>query len=201
MLIEKAWAKLHGTFVRTEGNLPCFAYSHLTGVPSSNTSHESVKNKDKFFQELIAANSLNNILIASSGDKKSEKKFEQGIANGVSFYLLEIYEFNHEGEQVRICKMRNPWNKFEWKGEWSDDSLKWTSELRAKLQGTQQNDGILFMSFDEYMQVFKRTSICLRNDLKSTHTSFTYCFAPLQIEQKHPAYLTIKLQKDIDCER
>ena len=73
MLIEKAWAKLHGTFVRTEGNLPCFAYSHLTGVPSSNTSHESVKNKEKFFQELVAANLLNNILIASSGDKKSEK--------------------------------------------------------------------------------------------------------------------------------
>ena len=195
MLIEKAWAKLHGTFVRTEGNLPCFAYNHLTGVPSSNTSHEGVKNKDKFFKELVTANSLNSILIASSGDRKSEKSnVEKGIANGVAFSLLEIHEFNHEGEQVRICKMRNPQGKLEWKGEWSEDSLKWTSELRAKLQDSSQSDGIIFMSFDEYMQVFKRTSICLRNDLESIHTNFTYCFVPLQIEQKHPAYLTIKLQ-------
>jgi len=33
-ILEKAWAKLHGTYARTEGGLPCFAASHIMGVPS-----------------------------------------------------------------------------------------------------------------------------------------------------------------------
>ena len=69
MLIEKAWAKFHGTYVKTEGNLPCFAFNHLTGIPSTHTSHDSIKNKEKFFKELIEANLRQYTIIASSGDR------------------------------------------------------------------------------------------------------------------------------------
>lgn len=34
MLMEKAWAKLHGTYFRSESGLPDFSASHLLGVPS-----------------------------------------------------------------------------------------------------------------------------------------------------------------------
>ena len=35
ILLEKAWAKLHGSYVRTEGGLPSFAASHLLGTPTT----------------------------------------------------------------------------------------------------------------------------------------------------------------------
>lgn len=34
ILLEKAWAKLHGTYARTEAGLPSFACMHMVGTPS-----------------------------------------------------------------------------------------------------------------------------------------------------------------------
>lgn len=39
ILLEKAWAKLHKTYARTEGGLPSFATIHLLGTPASSYYH------------------------------------------------------------------------------------------------------------------------------------------------------------------
>lgn len=41
-LLEKAWAKLYGTYARTEGGDPAFAATHLEGAPAETTWHENV---------------------------------------------------------------------------------------------------------------------------------------------------------------
>ena len=93
MLIEKAWAKLHGTYVKTEGNLPCFAFNHLTGIPSTHTSHASIKNKEKFFKELIDAKLRQYTIIACSGGRMKDQNNtgNDGINNGVSYLLIDIH--------------------------------------------------------------------------------------------------------------
>lgn len=43
ILLEKAWAKLHGSYARTEAGLPAFASSHLMGTASYSLHHEDYK--------------------------------------------------------------------------------------------------------------------------------------------------------------
>ena len=51
-ILEKAWAKLHGTYARTEGGLPCFAASHIMGVPSESHQHDGIESTEDFFDML-----------------------------------------------------------------------------------------------------------------------------------------------------
>jgi len=36
------------------------------------------------------------------------------------------YTVPDTNEEVRLIKLRNPWGKFEWDGEWNDQSDVWT---------------------------------------------------------------------------
>lgn len=47
----------------------------------------------------------------------------------------------------KLVKMRNPWGRGEWQGDWSDSSYKWTDSVKEMLNYSNQDDGIFFMTF------------------------------------------------------
>ena len=50
-----------------------------------------------------------------------------GIISGHAYSLLGALTVTEaDGKQTRIVNLRNPWGSFEWKGDWSDESDKWT---------------------------------------------------------------------------
>ena len=50
-----------------------------------------------------------------------------GIIALQSYSILRIAIVpDRDGNQVKLIQLRNPQAKFEWKGEWSDDSEAWT---------------------------------------------------------------------------
>jgi len=65
-ILEKAWAKLHGTYARTEGGLPCFAASHVMGVPSESFSHSAIESNEEFYDMLKSADARDFTMMAAS---------------------------------------------------------------------------------------------------------------------------------------
>ena len=53
-----------------------------------------------------------------------------GIISGHAYSVVSLYEFEANLRIVRLLKLRNPWGRGEWTGDWSDSSSKWTPALR-----------------------------------------------------------------------
>ena len=90
-ILEKAWAKLHGTYARTEGGLPCFAASHLVGVPSESFPHNAVEDTQNFFNMLKMADKRNFTMMAASHGQ-GEVTSDAGVVSGHAYSLISIHE-------------------------------------------------------------------------------------------------------------
>ena len=77
---------------------------------------------------------------------------------------------------VRLMKLRNPWGKTEWKGEFSDSSSVWQSfpELKNILSHSlSPQDGIFFIRFEDWIKYYDEYTICYYYD-KYTYSSQRY---------------------------
>ena len=74
ILLEKAWAKLHKTYARTEGGLPSFATIHLLGTPAESYYHEEMaKNSEDFWNRLKRWDRREHLMIAASQGQGEEQ--------------------------------------------------------------------------------------------------------------------------------
>ena len=135
ILLEKGWAKLHGTYLRTEGGLPSFACMHLLNTPTSSYCSElyaaDEAKKDELWKILKKADRRGHHVMAAS-EGQGEEKSSLGVISGHAYSLIAAKEIQVEGQStiVRLCMLRNPWGSGEWTGDWSDKSPLWTPELR-----------------------------------------------------------------------
>lgn len=70
--LEKAWAKLHGSYARTEEGTPSFVATHIMGVPSESILHASISDEDIFYDQIKKAFAHNSTAIVSKESFESD---------------------------------------------------------------------------------------------------------------------------------
>ena len=198
-ILEKAWAKLHGTYARTEGGLPCFAANHIMGVPSESFNHASIESTDDFYNMLKSADARDFTMMAASHGQ-GENKNDAGVISGHAYSLIQIVEFKHQGKDVRLLQLRNPWGSGEWQGAWSDKSPLWTPALKKQCGFVDGDDGMFFIELNDYLEHFAWTSICVENnDLKYIHSQLYHSFNKTLDDSPMPqAFFSFTLSAEID---
>ena len=89
----------------------------------------------------------------ASSHGKGEIDEGSGIFSGHAYTVISI----HEAEDKRLMKIRNPWGNSEWRGAYSDHSSLWTESLKKECGWKDDNDGIFFMPFTDYLEYFRAT--------------------------------------------
>jgi len=89
-----------------------------------------------------------------------------------------------------LVKVRNPWGYAEWNGEWSDDSSRWTRELREQLKVENKDDGIFYMAYEDFLTHFEKLQFCY------VHDDYEYVSHRVSSDPNHAVYFKIKVERE-----
>eukprot|EP00051_Salpingoeca_urceolata_P026064 m.475737 g.475737 ORF g.475737 m.475737 type:complete len:816 (+) comp20398_c0_seq15:196-2643(+) len=163
LLVEKAFAKLAGNYDALRGGLCWEALMDLTGCPTKTVTLAACE-RDEIWHMMETADVCKNIM---SGSVPGEDKWsntagqptgEIGLISGHAYSIIRARQTSHGH---RLLQLRNPWGKFEWSGDWSDESHLWTASVVDELEATfNGDDGLFWMSLDDFCHHFTKLNIC-----------------------------------------
>tara|TARA_B110000285_G_C15105152_1_gene607515 strand:+ start:374 stop:1507 length:1134 start_codon:yes stop_codon:yes gene_type:complete len=187
ILLEKAWAKLHGSYERIIGGQAHLTLRDMTGAPA----FEFETSDEEAFARILEGEHLNYAMAAGINplDQNQAAKVKQlGLVTEHSYGLLSAAEVHDKkGNLARLVQMRNPWGNFEWQGDWGDKSDCWTPELKLQLDlKDDADDGTFWMSFDDMKKYFGRFQVAKIND--------DYTFSSAKIRQDPNSFNLIKFK-------
>jgi hypothetical protein len=84
-----------------------------------------------------------------------------GLISGHAYSLLDIKVVRDGGKSYTLAKLRNPWNKENYKGPWNDNDSRWTSSLKRQVNLVKANDGAFWMPYDSFLKWYWYTAVCL----------------------------------------
>ncbi|XP_056638162.1 calpain-A-like isoform X3 [Diorhabda sublineata] len=170
-LLEKAYAKLNGSYEALKGGSTCEAMEDFTGGVSEMYEMESAP--PNLFQIILKAYERCSLMGCSIEPDPNvlEAHTPQGLIRGHAYSItrvkyVEIHTPNVSGK-IPLLRLRNPWgNEDEWNGPWSDEAPEWrfiSQEEKEELGLTFDKDGEFWMSFKDFMKNFSRLEICNLN--------------------------------------
>ncbi|CAB3374133.1 Hypothetical predicted protein [Cloeon dipterum] len=169
-LLEKAYAKLHGSYEALKGGSTCEAMEDFTGGVTE--LHDLDKVDMQFFKTLkdsFERQSLMGASIEPDSPDQFECRTPDGLIMGHAYSVTKVQYVDIKTPRVSgkipLIRLRNPWgNEVEWKGAWSDESQEWQfipQEEKNRIGLTFDKDGEFWMSFRDFVRKFSRLEICL----------------------------------------
>ncbi|XP_044749541.1 calpain-B-like isoform X3 [Coccinella septempunctata] len=170
-LLEKAYAKLHGSYEALKGGSTCEAMEDFTGgVTEMYELENSPPNLFKILEKAFQRASLMGCSLEPDPNVL-EAQTSEGLIRGHAYSITKVVYLNISTPNVTgkipLLRLRNPWgNEVEWNGPWSDGAPEWRYILDAdkkKLGLIFDNDGEFWMSYKDWEKHFDRLEICNLN--------------------------------------
>ncbi|EEB19689.1 Calpain B, putative [Pediculus humanus corporis] len=164
-LLEKAYAKLHGSYEALKGGSTCEAMEDFTGGVTEmyDLNENAPPNLFKMMMKAYERSSLMGCSIEPDPNIL-EAQTPQGLVKGHAY--TDITTPNMSGK-IPLIRLRNPWgNDTEWNGPWSDRSPEWRfipEHVKEEIGLTFDQDGEFWMCFKDFMHYFDRLEICNLN--------------------------------------
>ncbi|ESN99948.1 hypothetical protein HELRODRAFT_192664 [Helobdella robusta] len=151
-LIEKALAKIYGSYESLKAGRCVEGMSLLTGAPC-----ESLMLKSGLID--VCCSYVRFLMGAScgSGDSiYSESCGNVGLVNLHAYSVLDIKEF----DKLRLIKFHNPWGTSSWNQGCADYSQEDLKNLGLFNKNESHHNGVFWMAYDDVLKYFQSVDIC-----------------------------------------
>ena len=177
LLLEKCYAKLHGSYKAIEAGCPAEGMMDLTGAPGAyiGFAEEAVAAEladGAFWRKLVQWDRGGTLMACGTPGVDEMTKSRGGaqpaggLVPGHAYSLISCAEL---ASGARLLWIRNPWGSFEWDGAWSDADPAWTDDIKAEIEAQTgiaaadqvvENDGTFWMSFEDFRERFDSLNVC-----------------------------------------
>ena len=176
-IVEKAYAKAHGSYAAISGGYVAEGLHDLSGAATEMIGFRTcgldseelwvklVSFADVGFPLGCATSFSSEGIVGHHAYSILEIRELHGVQKGVQLKLADAFGSSSgrsavEKESLRMIKLRNPWGKREWRGEFSSRSEAWTKQLGSVLSRTRADDGEFWMSYVDFLRHFSSVDVC-----------------------------------------
>ncbi|XP_052022449.1 calpain-9 isoform X2 [Apodemus sylvaticus] len=120
-LLEKAYAKLNGSYEALKGGSAIEAMEDFTGGVAENFPiREAPEDFYEILEKALKRGSLLGCSIDTLNASESEARTPFGLIKGHAYTVTGLNQVNVHGQRIKLIRVRNPWGQVEWNGPWSD---------------------------------------------------------------------------------
>ena len=104
---------------------------------------------DELWEMILHHDSINSIIFGATfkAPDGAGQTNQDGLVYDHTYTVLKAVELSNG---ARLVKVRNPWGNEVYFGAWSDHSDTWTEELKLEVDHESANEGIFYMSIEDY---------------------------------------------------
>ncbi|KFV12931.1 Calpain-14, partial [Tauraco erythrolophus] len=178
-LLEKAYAKLYGSYEDLQIGQVSEALVDFTGGVNTRINLAAappdlwdILTRATYSRSLMGCQTHLGVYFPSVSLPciQTTKVLKNGLVAGHAYTVTGIRKVTCQYGPENLVRLRNPWGKIEWKGDWSDSSYKWEllSPKEKILLRKKKEDGEFWMSLRDFKIHFVDLTICkLTPDLMS----------------------------------
>ena len=165
LIIEKAYAKANGSYEDIVSGNCSDAFRFLTPAPVETIYHD-FEDKTIFekIQNYLAKGFLVMCDITNTDNTNLDALAKMGLVTNHAYSVVDAVVLKQNFGEIKLLKIKNIWGTNEWLGDWSDGSYKWTDEFKKKVGLVEKEDGVFWMSLDDYVQFYTTTHVCHYHD-------------------------------------
>ncbi|KAI4812616.1 hypothetical protein KUCAC02_023986 [Chaenocephalus aceratus] len=157
-LLEKAYAKLNGSYEALSGGSTTEGFEDFTGgVSEMYELRKAPRDLHRIIAKALERGSLLGCSIDITSAFDMEAVTFKKLVKGHAYSLTGLKEVDYKGNMERLIRIRNPWGQVEWTGAWSDNSPEWDEidpsereDLRGSTAGGCRNSPNTFWINPQY---------------------------------------------------